>query len=1638
VGDVNNPARGISSAAFREVTCKDCLREQETGHRPISDEDLDGEPPLQFEYSESWANRMLDRGGSRTDRCLRHRKLHRQTIQGLAVPYVDLQTIGEILDRENPTGPLGGLGRLPATHTPKEIEVDLGPRKFGMTDDDIRGMLELLSEKRVLILRAGTGTGKSTFGPFRLMSPPPDSALRLTDFGTIVVTEPRVQATIGVATFVGEKLVAGCPWKVCDVHGRFVPGGGADEHPGPIADECTVVDCSDHIGPGYPVGYQVKGDKRHDESCNLVFVTDGTMVSWLGQGRLSKIGTVIIDEAHERSNNIDFILGYLKREMDRYPHLRVIVTSATFDVDYFVDYFGGEDRVASMDIPAVKSFGYGSPLFPLDGDQIPCHCDDEADDYHGPITDFDTWLKAHWVNQHGPEIDGRPAEDLWETTRKIHALRSTEIVPEDSGLWRETMAGALARQVVQMINGLDAEEIHGDILAFLPSEKLINEAIEIIREEISPERVDVYGLLASMSVGEKEVALASRPFEARRRVLVASNIAETSLTIEGIRFVVDSGLITQGVWDPVAASASVPTTPHSRAGIRQRWGRVGRDAPGWVFPLYGRRQFDALAADTAPGSTRANLEQLIMTAKVGGVDDVEAFPWPAAHPYDPEKLDESARGAMEGFEKERLRASVALAASGSIDGAGDATPLGKELQRFTADGSPDFAMAVMFADQLACVPETVTAMCLLEGKQLSGASDAKNPKLLRRDIQAPLESRLQAAMCHAALFAGCRDDLDFAIRVMAAWERADPDVAPWVPSKARRAWADRWWIDDARLVEVAEKRRATLETLSPAMREEVKRFLDMRLVPRTRAILSRVLATKQYVAEGQGSYRAVHATDDDQAPASVFPGVRLAVVPERVIALKRDTRPNGVQIQNLVAVEEWACEAGADGGPADAFELLARSAERCSPRSADEREVDPLLPYLLAWPVGGRFQCEFDTSAAGETHISAVSDVRPPVGYPRDPEEPLAEWTLPDEIETRWPGNSRPEEDEEALEAKLVLDPNDDENDREKGLEVNDYPDTSDLVSIGEAVDVLADWEEHAVEVSRPAVRVDGAGGNPHWESDGWFEVTGYEVGTDGKVEVVLESASLPPDMTPSYPDFEPGREIVVTVGEMIDIAGISCRAFWRTDGNGRFLLAQRRRTKGAPTDAPASLNDDNGDLPGRLGSGDVIPAEVTSDWGGMRSITLVPFLAGQLEAALDDDGFLPAVALTELDGRESGARWGEVELLVTDPAGARLHTFAVYPRVNGLRGEVFPEGAEVRVRLGLRNERDRASLASREHCETLRELATEHPAVLLFEAADAGTSGGRLTCHWSVGEDLRDALLRVDDDPEWQRSVWVFYACSYERAVDGLRSGVAGESRVVPLGRARSKPPVSVSGPIPQPWIDPQGGFGRQQRALSAACGGRVSVSSAGEVQVSWDEPNAAEKGIEKLRDLLAQPVATIAVPAEAKGAIIGKGGANIKRLGELDGIFSCSLTDDPVEVRVVGRDSASLRDAIDDIVALTGIYMTVPDERLNGLLIGKGGATVKELREASGCSHAGTERGSPKWILRGPSGASVKEFLRLANERVPGCQLGRPVMEAAVRDSVQDVSVDDWADHEFAQAQLPPDWQDTFDKFAEQAQSS
>ena len=447
--------------------------------------------------------------------------------------------------------------RRPASGAHKSYEADLDKRPFGMTDAHILEALGKLSgKKRVLVLKAGTGTGKSTFGPFRLAFPPEDAPFRLTDHGPIIVTEPRVQATIGVANFVGTKLA----------------GTG--------------------VGPGHLVGYQVAGDKNHDDSCQIVYATDGMVINWLKEGRLNKIGAVIIDEAHERNTNIDLILGFLRRDLARYPHLRVIITSATFDVNFYVQYFGGPEFVDFMEVEAVKSFGYGDPLFP------------------GEEPELKSWLPQWWPERLAPirpkdedaappsVLDPQPpAEDLWATTTTLNSLRSPCILT-DPDIWRTEMPGLVAEQVIRLADGLDAAKIYGDILAFLPTRISVETAVALVRKQVPRSRADVYDLLSTTKKSLIEEALAPRPLDAKRKIVVASNLAETSLTVEGVRFVIGSGLIAQSEWDPTTASGGVPTKPHSQAGIRQRWGRVGRDRPGWVFPLYSREQFEALPRDT--------------------------------------------------------------------------------------------------------------------------------------------------------------------------------------------------------------------------------------------------------------------------------------------------------------------------------------------------------------------------------------------------------------------------------------------------------------------------------------------------------------------------------------------------------------------------------------------------------------------------------------------------------------------------------------------------------------------------------------------------------------------------------------------------------------------------------------------------------------------------------------------------------------------------------------------------------------------------------------------------------------------------------------------------------------------------------
>lgn len=1097
-------ARGTSSNTMRAATCKDCQRDIIRLERALASARAEGrqeEAELlddqltkkrvgagTFSYSEHSASLTLDRGRSRSDRCADHRKKHRTDTQGITVAYVDLQTIGEALGADSdlgPTGPFGGLGPLPGKHEKQERTADLAEYEFGMTDVDVVTILELLRDDRyrVLVLRAGTGTGKSTFGPYRLMDPPTREQLeglgvmeevnenlakhglgplgsepfRIADLGPIVVTEPRVAAATGVSQFVGEKLAMGCKLKQClnPLHGdlffnpkahledgltgpsclKFGKKNDQDrlvcerkhvgEHPGYADDArlpkaCSVSDCSQHIGPGFPVGYQAKGIRHWDDSCQLVFATDGAVINWLRDGRLNTFGTVIVDEAHERSTNIDFILGYLKRDLAKYPHLRVIITSATFEPTFYEDYFGEyhPDQVAVMDVPAVKTVGYGLPMFPeldLNTDEMrtflataPAAGEpqktwseesrwqlvDEAE------VDIDRVLKKHWATRYAPPLKEHEVrdpteakgganeyiEDLWSTTKTLLALRlDPSQVIADTKDWRKDMPDLLADFVVKLEAGLLEAKLFGDILAFLPTEKMIDAAVQKIKAAVG-DRADVLPLLSSLKEEEVDEALAARRKGDKRKIVVSTNLAETSLTVEGVRFVVDSGLIAQSEWQPELAAGRVATTLHSQSGIKQRWGRVGRKAPGWVFPLYTKKQFAELPADTPPGSARENLEGLMMTARLGGIDDVLAFPWPAAFAPTQVALDASAQAARDTFVEEMNRADTALRANGAVTSEGYPTALGKELLRFSALSTAS-AMAVMYADRLACVAEVITILALLDDKQMVGSD-----RLFLDDYSWPDEWRVEAYNRHAGLMSLAEDDAHLALLVCAAWEWEDPEHAPWTPSPKRERWCRQWWISNDVLLEAAAKRQEVLASLSPKMKKEARRFVSLSLLERARRVLERTMLATEFRLDNDAYVpvvippRLMADGTADRTPTrfTVESDSVMKSRPQRVLALRRrESRGGECLISGLVRLPDEGRTGGAHAASSttDAMRMVVELQEQAAP----DNLRNLALPVLENWPIGQRVRLRASDLAGEAAELKAEVEVVPPFEFP-DPD----------------------------------------------------------------------------------------------------------------------------------------------------------------------------------------------------------------------------------------------------------------------------------------------------------------------------------------------------------------------------------------------------------------------------------------------------------------------------------------------------------------------------------------------------------------------------------------------------------------------------------------------------------------------------
>lgn len=352
---------------------------------------------------------------------------------------------------------------------------------------------------------------------------------------------------------------------------------------------------------GEVVGYKVRFQDRLSRDASVKLMTDGILLAETQTDPLLKAyDTIIIDEAHERSLNIDFLLGYLRQILPRRPDLKVVVTSATIDAQRFADHF----KTRTGPAPIIMVSGR---MFPVEQRYRPF---EEARDY---------------------DLNDAIADGVDE-------------------LWR------------------DAHN-QGDILVFLPGEREIREAADHLRRHLSHQpllrHAEVLPLFARLSQAEQD-----RIFDSHsgRRIVLATNVAETSLTVPGIRYVIDAGMARMKRYSFRSKVEQLLVEPVSQSSANQRAGRCGRVANGICIRLYDQKDFDGRPRFTDPEILRSSLAGVILRMKALRLGEVEEFPF-LERP--------SGRAIADGYQL--------LAELGAVDDANELTATGQELARLPLD-----------------------------------------------------------------------------------------------------------------------------------------------------------------------------------------------------------------------------------------------------------------------------------------------------------------------------------------------------------------------------------------------------------------------------------------------------------------------------------------------------------------------------------------------------------------------------------------------------------------------------------------------------------------------------------------------------------------------------------------------------------------------------------------------------------------------------------------------------------------------------------------------------------------------------------------------------------------------------------------
>jgi ATP-dependent helicase HrpA len=360
------------------------------------------------------------------------------------------------------------------------------------------------------------------------------------------------------------------------------------------------------------VGYQVRFTDRVSESTRIKLMTDGILLAEMHRDReLKKYDTIILDEAHERSLTIDFLLGYFKQLLPRRPDLKLIITSATIDPESFSRHFDGA--------PIVEVSGR---TFPVEVRYRPLVADADGTGNDEDDLDFDTDVAADPSPTRSPDHENR--RDAPRGPAAKTASRGSLLNGKPGSARRED------RDVLEGINdALDelAGEAPGDVLVFLSGENEIRDAEDAIRGRNVPgtEVLPLYGRLSAAD--QHRVFERSTMPGIRRRVVLATNVAETSLTVPGIKYVIDAGTARISRYSARSKVQRLPIEPISQASANQRSGRAGRTSPGIAIRLYSEADYVRRSEYTDPEILRTNLAAVILQMVSLGLGDIQRFPF---------------------------------------------------------------------------------------------------------------------------------------------------------------------------------------------------------------------------------------------------------------------------------------------------------------------------------------------------------------------------------------------------------------------------------------------------------------------------------------------------------------------------------------------------------------------------------------------------------------------------------------------------------------------------------------------------------------------------------------------------------------------------------------------------------------------------------------------------------------------------------------------------------------------------------------------------------------------------------------------------------------------------------------------------